>query len=284
MDRVELQNLALAYLAPADGIDYTCYANGAVLSGVIDEAITLSGRADLTENELRLDRELWVSGAALSGAFEFNSEANNWEISSSKINVNGGSLSGSLDQDGGELALETGDLLPIMESLPLLDFEGISIEKFNSSLRWKGTYKQWALYLKPIGSAFAYNGIAISDFGANVDIVWDEVPSISVENIALKTTTGELRGSASLDGKKPLLSAQLEGGSNLSELFAFVEVETLINPMGFWSGTELTITQRFSNWDEFEPIGQLFEGNLQLKEVSFGIRRVTSTLKTLRRN
>ena len=98
LDRVELQNLALTYFAPADGIDYTCYANSAVLSGVIDESITLSGRVDLIENELRLDRELWVREA--SGAFAFNSGANNWEISSSKINVNGGSLSGSLNQDG----------------------------------------------------------------------------------------------------------------------------------------------------------------------------------------
>ncbi|HCP41657.1 MAG TPA: hypothetical protein DIT65_07670, partial [Cryomorphaceae bacterium] len=138
--------------------------------------------------------------------------------------------------------------------------------------RWKGTYEKWALYLQPIGSAFSYKGITISDCRASVVILWEDVPSINIENITLKTTTGELRGSASMDSKKPLLSANLEGGSNLSELFAFVDIETLINPMGFWSGTALSIAQRFNSWDEFEPIGQtVFEGNLQLKEVSFGI-------------
>ena len=272
LDRVELQNLALAYLAPEEGIDYKAYAKSAVLSGIIDDAVALSGRADLVENELRVDRKLWVREAAFSGAFAFNSEGDHWEITSSKINANGALLSGSLNQDGGELALERANLLPILKSLPLLEFEDIDIEKFYSLLRWNGTYEKWALYLQPVGSAFSYKGIAISDFGANIDILWDDVPSISIENIALKTTTGELRGTASLGGSKPLLSANLEGGSNLSELFDFVEVETLINPMGFWSGSELTIAQRFNNWDDFEPIGATaFDGKVKLKEVSFGI-------------
>ena len=136
------------------------------------------------------------------------------------------------------------------------------------------------------GSAFSYKGIPflIADCQRWYSLGRD-VPNINIENIALKTATGELRGSASLDGKKPLLSANIEGGSNLSELFAFVDIETLNNPMGFWSGTELTIAQRFNNWDEFEPIGEtVFEGNLQLKEVSFESARVISTLKTLKRN
>ena len=73
-----------------------------------------------------------------------------------------------------------------------------------------------------------------------------------------------------------MLNAQLAGGSNLSELFAFVEVESLTNPMGFWNGNNLKIRQRFDSWDDFNPIGQTsFEGNLQLKEVSFGISEST---------
>ena len=64
----------------------------------------------------------------------------------------------------------------------------------------------------------------------------------------------------------------VEGGSNLSELFAFVDIETLNESYGILERMNLKIAQRFNNWDEFEPIGETsFEGNLHLKEVSFGI-------------
>jgi hypothetical protein len=93
-----------------------------------------------------------------------------------------------------------------------------------------------------------------------------------LEQISLQTATGELSGSAVLNGEQPKLKAQLAGGSNLSELFAFVEVETLTRPMGFWSGNNLSFSQQFDSWENFNPIGKTsFEGNLQLKEVSFGI-------------
>ena len=46
--------------------------------------------------------------------------------------------------------------------------------------------------------------------------------------------------------------------------------------MGFWNGNNLKIRQRFDSWDDFNPVGQTsFEGNLQLKEVSFGISEST---------
>ncbi len=79
---------------------------------------------------------------------------------------------------------------------------------------------------------------------------WKNVPSISIENISLKTSTGALTGNALLSGEYPELNAQIAGGSNLSELFAFVEVESLTNPMGFWNGNNLKIRQRFDSWDD----------------------------------
>ena len=69
-----------------------------------------------------------------------------------------------------------------------------------------------------IKSAFNYRGIAISDFASAIEINWGESPNIQVERISLKTATGQLTGSAVLNGMKPMLKAQLVGGSNLSEL------------------------------------------------------------------
>ena len=273
---VELVRLQVEYKSSKAGIDYSCYANSALLSGTINDRLALKGRVDLIKNLLNLDGETWINDVHLNGSFAFNNDYSNWKITSTEMKVNGLSLSGELHDHGGNLDLKTGDLLPLFTSLPQLTVEDIQLDVFKSAVKWSGSYENWTIQLQPSKSAFNYRGIAISDFASDIDINWSDSPSIQVEQISLRTATGELTGSAVLNGMKPILKAQLAGGSNLSELFAFVEVENLTNPMGFWNGNNLKIRQRFDSWDDLNPIGQTsLEGNLQLKEVSFKMSEST---------
>ncbi|MGA0246557.1 MAG: AsmA-like C-terminal region-containing protein [Schleiferiaceae bacterium] len=273
---VELVRLQVEYKAPKEGIDYSCYANSALLTGTINDRVALKGRADLIKNVLNLDGETWINDGHLNGSFAFTSDDSTWKITSTEMKVNGLSLSGEIHDQGGNLDLKTGNLLPLLSSLPLLTTEDIQLDVFKSAVQWNGSYEDWEIQLQPSKSAFNYRGIAISDFSSTIKVNWKDVPSISIENISLKTSTGTLTGNALLSGEYPELNAQIAGGSNLSELFAFVEVESLTNPMGFWNGNNLKIRQRFDSWDDFNPVGQTsFEGNLQLKEVSFGISEST---------
>ncbi len=273
---VELVRLQVEYKSSIAGIDYSCYANSALLSGTINDRLALKGRVDLIKNLLNLDGETWINDLHLNGSFAFNNDYSNWKITSTEMKINGLSLSGELHDHGGNLDLKTGNLLPLLTSLPQLTVEDIQLDVFKSAVQWSGSYENWTIQLQPSKSAFNYRGIAISDFASDIDINWSDSPNIQVEQISLRTATGELNGSAVLNGMKPMLKAQLAGGSNLSELFAFVEVENLTNPMGFWNGNNLKIRQRFNSWDELNPIGQTsFEGNLQLKEVSFKMSEST---------
>ena len=273
---VELVRLQVEYKSSKAGIDYSCYANSALLSGTINDRLALKGRVDLIKNLLNLDGETWINDVHLNGSFAFNNDYSNWKITSTEMKVNGLSLSGELHDHGGNLDLKTGNLLPLLTSLPQLTVEDIQLDVFKSAVQWSGSYENWTIQLQPSKSAFNYRGIAISDFASDIDINWSDSPNIQVEQISLRTATGELTGSAVLNGMKPMLKAQLAGSSNLSELFAFVEVENLTNPMGFWNGNNLKIRQRFDSWDDFNPIGQTsFEGNLQLKEVSFKMSEST---------
>ena len=273
---VELVRLQVEYKSSKAGIDYSCYANSALLSGTINDRLALKGRVDLIKNLLNLDGETWINDVHLNGSFAFNNDYSNWKITSTEMKINGLSLSGELHDHGGNLDLKTGNLLPLLTSLPQLTVEDIQLDVFKSAVKWSGSYENWTIQLQPSKSAFNYRGIAISDFASDIDINWSDSPNIQVEQISLRTATGELNGSAVLNGMKPMLKAQLAGGSNLSELFAFVEVENLTNPMGFWNGNNLKIRQRFDSWDDLNPIGQTsFEGNLQLKEVSFKMSEST---------
>ena len=273
---VELVRLQVEYKAPKEGIDYSCYTNSALLTGTINDRVALKGRADLIKNVLNLDGETWINDGHLNGSFAFTSDDSTWKITSTEMKVNGLSLSGELHDQGGNLDLKTGNLLPLLTSLPLLTTEDIQLDVLRSAVQWYGSYEDWEIQLQPSKSAFNYRGIAISDFSSSIKVNWKNVPSISIENISLKTSTGALTGNVLLSGEYPELNAQIARGSNLSELFAFIEVESLTNPMGFWNGNNLKIRQRFDSWDDFNPVGQnSFEGNLQLKEVCFGISEST---------
>jgi hypothetical protein len=276
LSQVQFVDLHIEYEAPKEGIGYSSYAKSALLSGTISDSIALRGQADLIHNILNLDGDTWINDGHLNGSFDFTGEDLLWKLTSTDMKINGLSLSGELNQVGGNLDLERENLLPLIRSLPLLTAEDIQLDELKSTVQWEGSYENWEIQLQPSKSAFHYKGIAISDFSSSIKVHWNDVPSINIDTISLKTSTGELTGSALLSGKQPELNAQLAGGSNLSELFALVDVESLTNPMGFWSGNNLLVRQQFDSWEHFNPLGQTsFEGNLQLKEVSFGISEST---------
>ena len=133
---VELVRLQIEYKSSKAGIDYSCYANSALLTGTINDRLALKGRADLIKNVLNLDGETWINDGHLNGSFAFTSDDSTWKITSTEMKVNGLSLSGELHDQGGNLDLKTGNLLPLLTSLPLLTTEDIQLDVLRSAVQW----------------------------------------------------------------------------------------------------------------------------------------------------
>ena len=117
-----------------------------------------------------------------------------------------------------------------------------------------------------------YNGIAVPSLSCKGQWRWGSVPELSIPSLALETNTGEITGTLELKGNAPTLYTHLEGGSNLSELFDFIETDLLVNPMGFWKGDHISLTQGFRSWEDFTPVGSpIFKGDISLFEGAFAL-------------
>lgn len=272
LDRAELIDLQLEYISAQDAIEFQNTVVEGFLSGRVDSTMQLTVSGSFINNTLKVDGTTYLENAAMDGSVLVNTTESSWDVATSDLEINEIEFNGTFNERGGELSTKNGELLSLTKSLPMLELDEFNIKSFISSVQWEGTYDEWQLVLSPKESAFEFEGIQVQSFSGDIAVEWGAHPLISAENIALSTNTGTLSGSAIIKGAAPVLSVQVEGGSNLSELFSFIEIETLINPMGFWSGSNLKLKQGFKSWDDFTPLGTpSFEGNMHLKEVSFGI-------------
>ena len=272
-DIINLKDVRLHYLDKLSNSKYDGFVERGSLRGEISEEVVLDIDAKISEAEVMLEGERWLLPAKMTGKVHVE-VGNSWSARSENTTIDGQSFAFALNDVGGEIQSHEVNVPALMSVMPLLNFEELDQFKMKSDAHWKGSYEQWELALSKTRASFTYGtpAIEIRDFTGDVRINWGAEKSIFVGPFNALTKTGELEGTARIEGHRPVLSASLQGGSNLSELFAFVEADVLVNPIGFWSGTDLELRQQFNNWEDFETVGNTaFKGNISLKECAFGI-------------
>ncbi len=276
LQRVVLQDIDLTYRDSHAKDTYAANVKNALISGQIAARSTYELTADLQQASAVFEGEHMFEQADIQGSVSIVIDENLWSVQSSKTIFNGSAFSYSLSPEHTEVRANQLDVVALSRSVSAIDFGDLEMRKLRGDFTWESTGEQQHAVFNPSAVAFIYNGFQVLDYQGVVDIHWGQEKSVSAPNMFVKTATGDLRGNIQITGKRPKLEALLSGGSNLSELFQFVEVETLSNPMGFWKGTDLKIGQSFFSWEDFSPVGETaFEGAFSILDGSFGLSEST---------
>jgi len=277
LSRISLIDMDLRYEDAVSKDSYSGYAENLVLTGRIAQSTALQVGGRLSNVSGILAEEIWFKELSLSGGLELTLNDNGWTASSKDLILNNSAISFSLNESGGSIFSDRIDIAAALPAFPLVTLGNVELSSFESSLSWKGTYEDWTAELTPSKCAFTFDALHVLDAQGKLVIDWGKTHAISGSQLNIKTSTGELKGSFTLSGEDhPVVQANLTGGSNLSELFQFIEVTALDDPMGFWQGQDLQIKQQFKSWSQFEPIGETdFSGSIQLTQVAFGISNST---------
>ena len=273
LSRISLIDMDLRYEDAVSKDTYSGYAEHLILTGRIAQSTALQVDGRLSNVSRILAEEIWFKELSLSGGLELDLNDNGWAASSKNLILNNSNISFSLNESGGSVFSDRLDIAAALPAFPLVTLGKLALSSFESSLSWKGTYEDWTAELAPSKCAFTFEALHVLDAQGKLVIDWGSTQAITGSQLNIKTSTGELKGSLTLSGEDhPVVQANLSGGSNLSELFQFIEVTALDDPMGFWQGQDLQIKQQFKSWSQFEPIGETdFSGSIQLTQVAFGI-------------
>lgn len=276
LDRVILSEIQLEYHDKKSDDRYSGLVNKAIINGTIDEQISLTIAATISNAQAKFEGDPIFDGAQLKGKVQVSVSENDWTVESSQTTFNGTNLSYYLSPQKMKVDAASVDVVALEKSIHALDFEGIQVQDLAGAFSWVAEADQHRAWFTPSKARFIYNGFRVENFSGGLSLNWGETNSISIPEFSLQTATGEVRGKLAIGGIQPTLTATLEGGSNLSELFQFVEVEVLKNPMGFWKAEGLKINQRFKSWSEFSPLGTTgFEGAFSIINGSFGLSEST---------
>jgi len=277
LSRISLIDMELRYEDAVSKDTYSGYAEHLVLTGRIAQSTALQVDGRLSSVSGILAEEIWFKELSLSGGLELILNDNGWTAISKDLILNNSTISFSLNESGGSIFSDRIDIAAALPAFPLITLGKVALSSLESSLSWKGTYEDWTAELTPSECAFTFDALHVLDAQGKLVIDWGRTHAISGSQLNIKTSTGELKGSFTLSGEDyPVVQANLTGGSNLSELFQFIEVKALDDPMGFWQGQDLQIKQQFKSWSQFEPIGETdFSGSIQLTQVAFGISNST---------
>ena len=272
LDHVILQHMAISYRSAPKEIDYSGYAQQLIISGSIDATTQLRIKGELQNNSVDFERERWCQELDLEGTLDLTMDNDSWSVQTQRTHLQGIPTEGTITHQSIALSTRSSDLSVLLPKLPFLLIDGVTVEKLVAPLTWSGSYDKWTLGLDVQDASLAYNEIAAPKIQGQLTLEWGDSPALHMDGLLLQTQTGELNGSLALEGQQPTLQVQVSGGSNLSELFQFVEVETLENPMGFWQGEDLTYSQRFKSWSDFSPSSDPdFGGTIHLTKVAFGL-------------
>ena len=251
---------------------YSSSINTLYASGLIGNRTELSLKVDLAATNATLAGEIFLVNAPIAGSIELIIDQE-WALSTSDLTLDGARINLDLNQDGGKISAVQTDIPKALSYVPLFEIpDEIEINGLRADWGWAGTWDQWVLDFDTKNTTLNYNGIAVPSLSCKGQWRWGSVPELSIPSLALETNTGEITGTLELKGNAPTLYTHLEGGSNLSELFDFIETDLLMNPMGFWKGDHISLTQGFRSWEDFTPVGSpIFKGDISLFEGAFAL-------------
>ena len=251
---------------------YSSSINTLYASGLIGNRTELSLKVDLAATNATLAGEIFLVNAPIAGSIELIIDQE-WALSTSDLTLDGARINLDLNQDGGKISAVQTDIPKALSYVPLFEIpDEIEINGLRADWGWAGTWDQWVLEFDTKNTTLNYNGIAVPSLSCKGQWRWGSVPELSIPSLALETNTGEITGTLELKGNAPTLYTHLEGGSNLSELFDFIETDLLVNPMGFWKGDNISLTQGFRSWEDFTPVGSpIFKGDISLFEGAFAL-------------
>ena len=251
---------------------YSSSINTLYASGLIGNRTELSLKVDLAATNATLAGEIFLVNAPIAGSIELIIDQE-WALSTSDLTLEGARINLDLNQDGGKISAVQTDIPKALSYVPLFEIpDEIEINGLRADWGWAGTWDQWVLDFDTKNTTLNYNGIAVPSLSCKGQWRWGSVPELSIPSLALETNTGEITGTLELKGNAPTLYTHLEGGSNLSELFDFIETDLLVNPMGFWKGDHISLTQGFRSWEDFTPVGSpIFKGDISLFEGAFAL-------------
>ena len=251
---------------------YSSSINTLYASGLIGNRTELSLKVDLAATNATLAGEIFLVNAPIAGSIELIIDQE-WALSTSDLTLDGARINLDLNQDGGKISAVQTDIPKALSYVPLFEIpDEIEINGLRADWGWAGTWDQWVLDFDTKNTTLNYNGIAVPSLSCKGQWRWGAVPELSIPSLALETNTGEITGTLELKGNAPTLYTHLEGGSNLSELFDFIETDLLVNPMGFWKGDNISLTQGFRSWEDFTPVGSpIFKGDISLFEGAFAL-------------
>lgn len=251
---------------------YSSSINTLYASGLIGNRTELSLKVDLAATNATLTGEIFLVNAPIAGSIELIIDQE-WALSTSDLTLDGARINLDLNQDGGKISAVQTDIPKALSYVPLFEIpDEIEINGLRADWGWAGTWDQWVLDFDTKNTTLNYNGIAVPSLSCKGQWRWGSVPELSIPSLALETNTGEITGTLELKGNAPTLYTHLEGGSNLSELFDFIETDLLVNPMGFWKGDHISLTQGFRSWEDFTPVGSpIFKGDISLFEGAFAL-------------
>ena len=251
---------------------YSSSINTLYASGLIGNRTELSLKVDLAATNATLAGEIFLVNAPIAGSIELIIDQE-WALSTSDLTLDGARINLDLNHDGGKISAVQTDIPKALSYVPLFEIpDEIEINGLRADWGWAGTWDQWVLEFDTKNTTLNYNGIAVPSLSCKGQWRWGSVPELSIPSLALETNTGEITGTLELKGNAPTLYTHLEGGSNLSELFDFIETDLLVNPMGFWKGDHISLTQGFRSWEDFTPVGSpIFKGDISLFEGAFAL-------------
>ena len=251
---------------------YSSSINAMYASGIIGDRTALSLQADLTATHATLEGEVFLVNAPIIGRIELTIDQE-WVLSTKDLKLDGAQVILDLNQDGGLISAVQMDIPKALNYVPLFEIpEEIKISGLRADWSWEGTWDQWVLNFDTKNTTLNYNGIVVPSLSCKGQWKWGTVPELSIPSLSLETNTGKISGAVELKGATPTLYTNLKGGSNLSELFDFIETDLLVNPMGFWKGDNISLTQDFHSWEDFTPVGSpIFKGDISFFEGAFAL-------------
>ena len=222
------------------------------------------------------ENKTWCKDGRLKGTFDVYVGEEHWSITSASAKFGGQDFAATITDE--HLAV-SGSNVRVDQVLSAVSVElpdAIELNNIIAGFAWEGDWEleDWTLALEKLSGDATYveGNLPLTGVEASGQITWGKEKAIEIDRWKFNTPTGKISGNLSIKGKQPVLETTMSGAGNLSDLFRLASIDLLDNPLGFYKGESLHLTQPLGSWDQMgvSAIGTV-EGNIALENCSFGI-------------